>query len=104
MSVRGISFGSAVGPRQAASYNRGRPLGRYSTVETVRLRCTPARWHSPPFRYAHRLSLLFSRLIRHNDAPGLSLCSRAGGCPGPLLTPCFASCLSLLIVYMSNDQ
>ena len=31
------------------------------------------------------------------DAPGLSRCSGASGCPGPLLTPCFASCSSLLM-------
>ena len=31
------------------------------------------------------------------DAPGLSRCACASGCPGPLLTPCFASCSSLLM-------
>jgi hypothetical protein len=39
----------------------------------------------------------FPRLILHDDAPGLSLRSCAGGCPGPLLAPCSASCSSLLM-------
>ena len=38
------------------------------------------------------------------DAPGLSRCSGASGCMGPLLTPCFASCSSLLVILMSNAQ
>jgi hypothetical protein len=39
----------------------------------------------------------FPRLMRHDDAPGLSLRSCAGGCFGPLLAPCCATCSSLLM-------
>ena len=64
------------------------PVGRIS-VETARLRCTPARWHSPPFRSAHRLSLAFRAVDRADE--DATLCSHArfrACCPGPLLTPC----------------
>jgi hypothetical protein len=43
--------------------------------------CTPARFTSPP--------LFFMVDCRDDDAPGLSRCSSASGCSGPLLTPSF---------------
>ena len=53
---------------------------------------------------AHITSLLFVVDRADEDA---TLCSHArfrACCPGPLLTPCFASCSSLLIVHMPNAQ
>jgi hypothetical protein len=49
----------------------------------------PARFTSP--------RCLSSVDCRDDDAPGLSRCSGASGCPGPLLAYRFAECSSLLI-------
>jgi len=44
---------------------------------------------------SHHLAVFLRLIVGRNDAPGLSRCSGASGCSGPLLTPCFASCSSL---------
>ena len=43
-------------------------------------------------RSAHITSLFSGVSCWDDDAPGLSRCSGASGCPGSLLTPCSASC------------
>lgn len=50
---------------------------------TVRLRRTPDRWHSPPFRSAHSLSLAFFRISETMTPLVLSRCSCTSGCTFP---------------------
>ena len=59
---------------------------------------------SIPLR-SQTLPCLFSRcIVEMMTPPGLSRCSDASGCSHPLLTPCSASCSSLLIVLMPNAK
>ena len=87
--ARSVRSGAAILPQL---------IGRYEDARSCSLVLAeaPARFTSP---------CCFSSVDRADeDAPGLSRCACASGCPGPLLTPCFASCSSLLIGKMHNAQ
>jgi len=72
------------------------------SVETVRLRYTPARF--APLRSAPLTDspLLFPGCSVGMMTPLACRELHASGCFCPLLTPCSASCSSLLIVHMTN--
>jgi hypothetical protein len=53
------------------------------------------RWRSLHSGSLHITSLFSGVSCWHDDAPGLSRCSDASGCPGPLLAYRFAECSSL---------
>ena len=55
------------------------------------------RWRSLHSGSLHITSLFSGVSCWHDDAPGLSRCSDASGCPGPLLAYRFAECSSLLM-------
>jgi hypothetical protein len=69
------------------------------SVETVRLCCTSARWHSPPFRSAHRLFLVFSKYIVERQYAPLLL---AGSLQGLLLR--YTPHTMLRIMFVAVDR